>query len=554
MKRNYLGALALIILLVSSCSGPESPWTPPETPSPIPPLPPSPATTPVPPTSTTTPAGIETENLIIHYPDFIDEKVAKEQATILQEAYDFYYDLIGRECPFNGRKIEIIFDSSLGNISYAGNPIRMGTDSGIFDGRILPPEPAFFHEMVHDFTTGDRTSVAKYVDINGAITEAFADLFAYYFAHEELKYSKDDINRWDEFATGWRNKLNEYESKEIDPYSLNWGPHKDAQPYVNSIFFHVSEKYGWDVWNRFFRVARNSNVEGIPLHRCGKLKDLRKRENAIIFGNFVYVLSVASGEDLIPTFENWGFQFEKQTKEKASNMYKDYTDYLSGLASQYYEEGLHKRDAQEYAKAVEKLALSIRIYENLGLTQKAEEIEILLEEIKSKNIIIDGVMNEWSSVAVMISDPSGDVSSNAGSEKGVDLKAVYALMDENYLYVAIQIYGVFAPSLLRNYFIALDFDKDQRDEYHFGVRPSGDTWVFDHTRDKNNWNADSTFGVVAVGERDTIEIRIPRKEYKIPASLLIYCRVTGGGLALDSTKWFEVFQMEVPEAQSSLVG
>ncbi len=149
-------------------------------------------------------------------------------------------------------------------------------------------------------------------------------------------------------------------------------------------------------------------------------------------------------------------------------------------------------------------------------------------------------MNEWPSTALMISDPYGDISSNVVSEKGVDLKAVYALMDENYLYVAVQIFGVFAPSLRRNYFIALDFDKDRRDEYHFGVRPNGDTWVFDHTIDKSNWNAESTVGVVAAGEGDTIEIRIPREEYRIPGSILVYCRATEGGPTVDLTKWFEV--------------
>jgi len=419
----------------------------------------------------------------------------------------------------------------------------MGLDSGIFDGRIIPPEPAFFHELVHNFTLRDRASVAKYVDINGAITEAFANIFTYYFVYENIKYSEYAVDNWlsDGKRVAYeRNKLKEYESKKTDPYSLDWGAHKDAQPYIRSIFFYISEKYGWDVWNRFFRVARNSNVEGIPLQKRGSFTDLSRSEDTVVFGDFVYILSVASGEDLIPTFENWGFQFGKQTKEKTSQMYKVHSAYLSGLANRYYEEALNKRDTEEYAKAIERLALSVRIYNNLGHMQKVEEIEILLEEIKSKNIIINGVIDEWSSIAVMISDPSGDVSSNATSEKGADLKAVHALMDENYLYVAIQVYGGLDLSLLRNYFIALDFDSDQRDEYHFGVRPDGNTWVFDHTIDKNNWNAESTLGVVAAGEGDTIEVRIPRKEYKIPESILIYCRVTDGESTMDSTKWFEV--------------
>ncbi len=289
--------LALVLLVLSSCAQP-----PAETSMPSPEL-------------TPTTIGIETKNLRIYYPDFIDEKDAREQARILQEAYDFYYDLIGQEYPFNGRKIEIIFDSSRGNTSSSGNPIIMGLDSGIFDGRILPPEPAFFHEIVHNFTMGARTSVAKYVDINGSIEEAFADLFTYYFRHERLKYSNSEV-------TSWLNKLKEYESKQTDPYSLDWGAHKDAQPYMSSILFYISEKYGWDVWNRFFRVARISDIDGIPLNKRGSFIDLRRTEDAIVFGDFVYILSVASGENLIPTFENWGFHFEKQIKEKTSQWFE----------------------------------------------------------------------------------------------------------------------------------------------------------------------------------------------------------------------------------------
>lgn len=533
-KCIFLIVTFVIIFSLSACGTSPEKTAPVPTPTPTPAPAPKETPSPKPPiTPKTATFSVETKNLIIHYPNFVDEEIAKEQAKILQQAYDFYYDLIGQEYPYNGEIINIIFDSSRGNTSSSGNPIIMGLDSGIFDGRILPPEPAFFHELVHNFTIKDRTNVAKYVDINGAITEAFADLFTNYFRYEELKYSRGSI-------THWFNTLKEYESKETDPYSLDWGPHKDAQPFIGSIFYYISEKYGWEVWNRFFLVARNSNVEGIPLHKQGSFIDLRRSEDAIAFGNFVYILSVVSGENLIPTFENWGFQFEKQTKEKTSQMYKVHSVYLAGLANQYYEEALNKRDTEKYAEAINKLSLSTRIYENLGHMQEVERIEILLEEIRSNNIIIDGVIDEWPSTAAMISDPSGDVSSDATSEKGADLKAIYTHMDENYLYVAIQVYRGLEPSLRRNYFIALDFNSDQRDEYHFGVRPDGNNWVFDHTIDENNWNAESTLGVVAAGEGDTIEVRIPRKEYEIPESILIYCRVTDGESTMDSTKWFEV--------------
>jgi hypothetical protein len=86
----------------------------------------------------------------------------------------------------------------------------------------------------------------------------------------------------------------------------------------------------------------------------------------------------------------------------------------------------------------------------------------------------------------------------------------------------------------------LDFDKNKQDEYAFGVRPVGYSWVFDHRIHKNNSKADDTQGVMAAGGDDTIELMIPRKNYEIPSSILIYIRVTEGGLDVDKTDWFKV--------------
>jgi hypothetical protein len=389
--------------------------------------------------------------------------------------------------------------------------------------------------LVHDFTTRDRASVAKYVDINGAITEAFADLFTYYFRSEKLEINEAVTNYF-------LNTLKEYEGKNTDPFSLNWGAHQDAQPFICSIFFFISEKYGWDVWNRFFKVARISDLDGIPINKQGSFTDLQRYEDSLVFGDFVYILSIASGENLIPAFENWGFKFEKQIAEKINNMYKDHADYLSELANKYLEKALNKKDSEEYSQALKTLTISKCVCQNLGDIKRLEEIETLIKEIKSKNIIIDGIMDEWPPTAAMISDPSGDVSSNVTSPQGTDLKAIYALMDEKYLYIAIQMYGDFSLSLLRNYFIALDFNGDYQDEYHFGIISNDNVWVFNHTVNRNNWNTESTPGVVAIRGKDTIELRIPRNIYTIPSKILAYCRVTEGGPTVDSTAWFSIVQ------------
>ena len=180
---------------------------------------------------------------------------------------------------------------------------------------------------------------------------------------------------------------------------------------------------------------------------------------------------------------------------------------------------------------------------------KAGDANTLVEADKSPNeghftfpatIAVDGVLNDWPSTASSFSDPPGDVSNEAKDQRGVDLKSIRALMDETFLYIALQVYDIFEPSLLRNYFLAVDLDNNGLDEYEFGVRPNGSTWVFDHTKDKNNWNPVTALGFSAVGKQDTIEMKIPRKEYQIPAKILVRGRVSEGGPTVDITDWFRV--------------
>jgi hypothetical protein len=149
-------------------------------------------------------------------------------------------------------------------------------------------------------------------------------------------------------------------------------------------------------------------------------------------------------------------------------------------------------------------------------------------------------VDDWPAFVAILSDPAGDVRRDIKNNSAADLKTVRAFMDEDYLYVAIQIYDVFNFSLLRNYFIALDFDGDNKDEYHFGFRPNGETWVFNHTIDKNNWTAENTWMVVAAAKQDFIEIMISINEYRIPSNISLYSRVTDGVTNLDATEWLDV--------------
>ena len=169
-------------------------------------------------------------------------------------------------------------------------------------------------------------------------------------------------------------------------------------------------------------------------------------------------------------------------------------------------------------------------------------------------VVVDGNIDDWSSSAFKISDPCGDVSDKAASKKGADLKTVWTFMEEEYLYVAIQLCDAFDPSLLRNYFIDLDFDDDKLPDYDFGLRPydwesrtAGKAWalVFGRIGNKLDWFNENNISRVNLPEvasawkleAGIMEIAIPRvtPTYKMPDSVTAIVRVTDGKLDIDST-------------------
>ena len=245
---------------------------------------------------------------MINYPDFLDRNEANKQAGILQNAYDTYLALFGEEYPYGGEKITINFDPELKDISYAGNPIRMGTDSEIFSGRVNPPNGAYYYLLVLDFTLGGGTEAACYIDLNKAMAAAFADFFAYYYAHEVLQYSPEDLQGWESYRTSRLNQLASYESQEIDPYTLEWKHHTDPHYYFEGMLFHVADKCGWGIWPQFFALAKSSGNPGLPPESVGQLEDMRTPVAKEAFSDFVALLSQACGQDLRPMFQSWRFQ------------------------------------------------------------------------------------------------------------------------------------------------------------------------------------------------------------------------------------------------------
>jgi len=250
-------------------------------------------------------------NLDIYYPEvegWFTLENAQKNAAVLEQFYRFAEDVVD-ERPFHGGKISIAFFKYRW-MSMAGQIVRMGILRE--ESNLFPPGWAFYHELTHDFTGYDgpglmRTSTAGYVSINIAFGETMAQIFAYYF-DSTFKY---DMGSVQEMKSFWASKLQEYENNKVDPYALNWHGHNEDQRHFEAMIFYISETYGWQTWNFFFRIAKQSDI---PQPDRVDMEDLAQKDASLAFSRFVYLLSLAAGEDLRPLFKNWRFKIEPEVE------------------------------------------------------------------------------------------------------------------------------------------------------------------------------------------------------------------------------------------------
>jgi hypothetical protein len=252
-------------------------------------------------------------SLDIYYPEvaaWFTLENAQKNAAVAEQFYDFAQEVID-ERPFHGEKISIAFFKYRW-MSMAGQMIRMGILRE--EGKLFPPTWTFYHELAHDFSSNDgepqrpRTSTAAYLDINIAFEEATANLFACYFA-STFKYDAPRVQQQESF---WKAKLEQYENRKISPYALNWHGHNADQQYLEAILFYISETYGWETWNQFFRTAKQSGIPRIPPEKQMRMEDLNERDASLALSRLVYLLSLAAGDDLRPQFQAWGFRIEPE--------------------------------------------------------------------------------------------------------------------------------------------------------------------------------------------------------------------------------------------------
>lgn len=253
---------------------------------------------------------LETRNLVVNYPDFADPGEASKHAEILQRAYDAYWQLhaFGGDDPFRGRTTAISFDVSVArSVTVSPYEIRMGTGSFILLGLTNPPTPTYFHELAHAFQYAQRQAGLTYIfHLVAGINEALADHFAYYFGHEVLKYSAEEMRGYeDRRAKAIDQSLRQYEGRKLDPYELDWGAHAEAETYLLGMFFRIVERCGWELWPRFFASQKSPLASRLIEQKVSDMRDARVKE---AFDEFVGGLSKACGQNLRPMFRSWRFE------------------------------------------------------------------------------------------------------------------------------------------------------------------------------------------------------------------------------------------------------
>ncbi len=174
------------------------------------------------------------------------------------------------------------------------------------------------------------------------------------------------------------------------------------------------------------------------------------------------------------------------------------------------------------------------------LTIRESMKRITADSVKVSNVLQDKVLNEWPATTVLIQDPVGDILPQAKDKRAGDIKTVKGYMDNQYVYSSIQVTDNVDSALKKMYFVDIDFDNDRVFEYEFGFRPGGYCWVLDKTIDKNNSKTEDAWWVVIASLKDTIEIKMPRKEYGIPSRINIRCAIAEGATRIDQIDWFKL--------------
>lgn len=265
---------------------------------------------------------VETKDLVIEYPDFIDPVESQKHADTLQKAYETYLLIFGfdDEKPYGGIKTNIVLNPEVKVSSAGPHQITIGstTINEIKMGSLNPPDITYFHEMVHVFEFAEWDAERYYIfHMIAGINEAFASYLA---CHPDILSLVEqnanakpacDVILYGIGAKGPAFTLAYYEAQKIDPYTLDWGRHPAGQSgenYFIQMLARVSEMAGWNVWINYFSAIRQTSIRPDVWKAAEvKMDDMHDPLAKQAFAEFVTDLSGAAGQDLRPMFRGWGF-------------------------------------------------------------------------------------------------------------------------------------------------------------------------------------------------------------------------------------------------------
>ena len=136
-----------------------------------------------------------------------------------------------------------------------------------------------------------------------------------------------------------------------------------------------------------------------------------------------------------------------------------------------------------------------------------------ISDLENITIACDGYISDWENIEPLLDDKLGD---NEVNVSGTDLKALYTFMDEEYLYLMIELYDP-PPNPTDTYVITLEFGTD--DEFYFQC--------LDFLGGINLWDKDEVIHPSWLLSRrgEAVEIQIPLEKIGFPEMISIRCHL-----------------------------
>jgi len=226
----------------------------------------------------------DTEHFVVLYPPFANKSIP-----LIVPYLDRVYNLLAklsRRHPYNGDRIVLDFTKDI--YWRLGMPVSaLGGNPTFVDIWMLPEVggdqerliSVIFHEMGHVF-------LGSYDFLYGDFSEMLAEVAKLYLL-ENLGFNELFEKEVNEALTA------------LEIYEINGANFSEINvEALTGMMFKLKEEYGWELFSRYFNLVDRYAV--FP-----RISFDRK------VSAFVYLISIAAGEDLSDKFKEWGFPIIK---------------------------------------------------------------------------------------------------------------------------------------------------------------------------------------------------------------------------------------------------